>query len=98
VLLLVLDDHAEREAALLEPPAFQRTAFEDVEHLVADLADVRAGLGRRQQRQLGPVGTRMLERVVQVVDVVTDRLTAADVADQPQLLLVADVGEVPDQR
>ena len=27
-----------------------------------------------------------------------DRLAAADVADQPELLLVADVGEVPDQR
>ena len=40
----------------------------------------------------------MLEGVVQLVDVLSDRLATADVAHQPELLLVADVGQVPDQR
>jgi hypothetical protein len=40
----------------------------------------------------------VLEGVVQVVDVLADRLPAAGVPDQPELLLVADVGQVPDQR
>jgi hypothetical protein len=39
----------------------------------------------------------VLEGVVELVDVAADRLAAADVADQPQLLLVADVRQVPDQ-
>ena len=56
VLLLVLGDHAEHEAVLEQPPAVQRRAVEHVEHLVADLADVGARLGRAEQRQRRPVG------------------------------------------
>ena len=44
VLLLVLGDHAEGEGVLEQPPALQRRVVEDVEDLVADLADVGAGL------------------------------------------------------
>ena len=62
------------------------------------VAHVGPRLRRAEQRQRRPVRARMLERVVQLVDVLPDRLAAADVADQPELLLVADVGEVPDQR
>ncbi len=40
----------------------------------------------------------MLEGVVQAVDLRTQRLPAAHGAEQPLLLLVADVRQVPDQR
>src|SRR2546423_14143070 len=40
----------------------------------------------------------MLERVVDLVDIAPDRLATAHVPQQPQLLLVADVREIPDQR
>ena len=54
VLLLVLGDHAEREGVLEQPPPLQRRVVEDVEDLVADLADVGAGLHRAEQRERGP--------------------------------------------
>ena len=98
VLLLVLHDHAERERVLGEPPALEPRTVQDVEHLVAHLAHVTACLGGVQQRQPRPVRPRVLERVVELVDVGAHRLAAADVADQPELLLVADVREVPHQR
>jgi hypothetical protein len=40
----------------------------------------------------------VLERVVELVDVGPHGLPATDVADQPELFLVADVREVPDER
>jgi hypothetical protein len=40
----------------------------------------------------------LLDRVVEVAEVTAQRLTAADVPDEPELLEVADVPEVPDQR
>jgi hypothetical protein len=46
----------------------------------------------------GPVDAGVLERVVQLVDVAPHRVAAADVAHQPELLLVADVGQIPHQR
>ena len=98
VLLLVLDDHAEGEPVLGEAPPLQRHPLEHVERLVPHLLDVLTRLRRAEQRQRRPVRARMLEGVVQVVDVRAQRLAAADVPDQPQLLLAADVREVPDQR
>ncbi len=98
VLLLVLDDHAEREAVFDESPAFEWRPFEHVEHLVAHRPDVGTRLTRPEQRQRRPVASRVLERVVQVVDVGTHRLAPTDVAHQPQLLLIADVRVVPDER
>jgi hypothetical protein len=99
VLLLVLDDHAEGEPVGQQRPALvQPDPVQHVQRLVPDLADVRAGLGRIQQGQGGAVAAGVLEGVVELVDVAAYRVAAADVADQPQLLLVADVGQVPDQR
>jgi hypothetical protein len=40
----------------------------------------------------------LLDGVVEVAQVSAQRLAAADVADQPELLEVRDVAEVPDQR
>ena len=99
VLLLVLGDHAEHEPALGEPASPQRGLLEQVDDLGADLGDVAPGLRRVQQRQCRPVGPRVLERVVELIDGLRQqRVAAADVAQQPQLLLIADVRQVPDQR
>ena len=98
VLLLVLGDHAEHEAAVDELPAGEADPLKQVENPSPDVAGVAAGLGGRQQRQRRPRGTRMLERVVERIDLRVHRVAAADVAQQPELLLISDVGEIPDQR
>nr|BFE67975.1 hypothetical protein GCM10020092_012760 [Actinoplanes digitatis] len=97
VLLLVLDDHAEREAVRDQRPPVEADPVEHVEGLVPHLVHIGAGLGRAEQRQRRAVAARVLEGVVQLVDVAAHRLPAADVPDQPELLLVGDVREVPDQ-
>ena len=71
---------------------------EQVEDPAAHLVAVGPRLGRRQQRQRRALGSRVLERVVQRVDLRVHRLAAADLAQQPELFLVGDVREVPDQR
>ncbi len=98
VLLLVLHDHREREPVLDQPPPLQRDPFEQAYHPLTDLAHVPAGRPGLQQRQPRPGRARMLEGVVEPVHVVAEhRVASADVAQQPQLLLVADVGQVPHQ-
>ncbi len=98
VLLFVLGDHAEGEPGVEQRRPLQRAGGEQVEHPAAHLAGVGAGLPGRQQRQGGALGAGVLEGVVERVDLGVHRVAAADVAQQPELLLVADVGEVPDQR
>ena len=85
------------------PPSSRREpvkpgALEQVEHAAAYLVAVGPRLVRGQQRQRRALGTRMLERVVERVDLRVHRLPAAYLAKQPQFLLVGHVGEVPDQR
>ena len=59
-----------------------------------------ARLDRRQQRQAGAVGPRVREGVVEPLDSGRQQPRARRVAaaDQPELLLLADVREVPDER
>ena len=111
VLHLVLRDHPEREpgaetgaelcagaeAAGL-PPGGQLDLLDQVEHPCADLVAVAARLGRGEQRQGRPLGARVLERVVQRVDLRVHGVAAADRAEQPELLLVGDVRQVPHER
>jgi hypothetical protein len=98
VLLLVLDDHAEREPVRDQPAALHRRGVEQVEDLRAHRVDIGARLRRAEQRQLRAVPARVLERVVQMVDIGPDRLAPAHIAHEPEFLLVADVGQIPDQR
>ncbi len=98
VLLLMLRDHAEGEAGVEQRSAVQRGALQDVQHPAADLGDIAVRLVRCQQRQRGARGAGVLEGVVDGVDVRAQRVTAADGAQQPLLLLVAYVGQVPYQR
>jgi hypothetical protein len=98
VLLLVLRDHPEREGVVDQlTPAVELHVVQDVHDLVPHLGHIGPRLAGRAAAAR-PIRARMLERVVQLVDVLAQRLAAADVADQPELLLVADVGVVPDQR
>lgn len=100
VLLFVLRDHAEGEAGALQRASalVQRCALQQVQCPPPYVGGVRPGLGGGQQRQRGARGARVLEGVVQPVDLRAQRLPAADRAQQPLLLLVADVRQVPDQR
>jgi hypothetical protein len=98
VLLLVLRDHAEREPAVREAGAVEPGLLQQVHDPAADVVAVAARLARREQRQRRALRPRVLERVVERVDLGVDRGQAADLAQQPQLLLVGDVGQVPDQR
>lgn len=101
VLLLVLGDHPEGEARAGETPRplrLERGLLQHVEGAPADVRRVAARLVRREQRQARALRTRVLEGVVQRVDLGTDRLLARDRAQQPLLLLVPDVREIPDER
>ncbi|CAM5744639.1 hypothetical protein SHIRM173S_09046 [Streptomyces hirsutus] len=98
VLLFVLRDHPEGEPRLGQPLAVERGALEHVQCPAAHVRDVAASLLGRQQRQLRPLGTRVLEGVVDAVDLGPYRLLPADGPQQPLFLLVAYVGEVPHQR
>ena len=98
VLLLVLHDHAERETVIGERCPGEPGPGHNVEHPAADVGRVRAGLARREQRQRRPLRPGVLERVVQRVDLRVDRVLAANRAQQPHLLLIGDVRQVPDQR
>ncbi len=98
VLLLVLRDHAERERTGEQAGAAERGRVHQVEHPAPDLMGVGAGLGRWQQRQRRPCRARMLEGVVEGVDLRAHRVPPAHLPKQPEFLLVGDVREVPHQR
>ncbi|MGX1479254.1 UNVERIFIED_CONTAM: hypothetical protein RKD50_008062 [Streptomyces canus] len=98
MLLFVLRDHPEGESGLGEPGPVERGALQDVQHPAAYLSRVAPGLRGRQQGQRGAFGARVLEGVVDAVDLGPYRLLPGDGPQQPLLLLVADVGEVPHER
>ncbi len=97
MLLFVLGDHPEDESGPHQWPVAQRRGLQYVHCPAAHLRGVRTGLGGRQQRQRGTGGPGVLEGVVEAVDLRAHGLAAGDAAQQPQLFLVADVREVPDQ-
>ena len=98
VLHLVLRDHPEREPVAEQPRPGEPGPVEQVENPAAHLVAVGPGLGGRQQRQRGTLRARVLERVIERIDLRVYRLAAADLAQQPELFGVGDVREVPDQR
>ena len=103
VLHLVLGDHPEREPVPDPPPGREPGVaepgpVEQVQDPAADLMAVGPRLVGRQQRQCRALRAGMLERVVERVDFRVQGFAAADLAQQPELFLVGDVREVPDQR
>ena len=100
MLVLVLDGHAVDEA--FGDERRRRTGdgmagAQGVEDAMPDLADVAAGGLRRQQGEPSARGSSMGERVVEIVDFRGDA-GLPQRTQQPQVLVVADVGEVPDER
>jgi len=65
---------------------------------LADLLHVGANLVGPQDRQLAADLARLLDRVIERAEVPAQGLAAADPLDQPELLEVGDVPEIPDQR
>ena len=99
VLVLVLEHHPIDETrGQQRVRVVQPHAVEGVEHLATDQVEVVQRLGRAQQREAGPGGAGVLEGVVQRIDLGTQRRCSGGGPEQPQLLVVAHVGEIPDQR
>jgi hypothetical protein len=71
---------------------------EDLQGALTDPVQVGANLVCPQDRQLATDLSRLLDRVVEIPQIAAQRLTAADPLDEPELLEVGDVPEIPDQR
>ena len=78
--------------------ALEDRAGEDVERPLAHVGDEVARFGRPEQIQGRALGAGVAERVVDVVEARIGRLGRAELAQQPELLVVADVREVPRER
>jgi hypothetical protein len=99
VLVLVGEQHVVDEAVGQQGIArLQVDLIEHLERALADPVHIGTHLVGLQDRQLTADLARLLDRVVELAQVAAQRLAAADVPDQPQLLEVADVAQVPDQR
>src|SRR5262249_48042947 len=99
VLVLVGEQHLVDEA--VGEQRVLRVEFDLTEHLkrpLADLPHVGANLVGAQDGELAADLPRLLDRVVELPDVAAERLAGTDRADEPELLEVRDVTEVPDQR
>jgi hypothetical protein len=98
VLVLVLDDHAVHEAAGHEGEGrIELDALEQAQGPVPHLGQVGPGLARGEEGQGRAIGPGVAEGVVEVVA----RRAHAGCADgphQPEVLVVAHVGQVPHQR
>ena len=101
VLVLVRDQHL-----VDEPVAEARVlgalvdvdGLEHVESALPDLAHVGAQLLAAQDRQLVAGGSRVLDRVVVAAQAPVERRAATGLLDEPELLEVGDVAEVPGER
>jgi hypothetical protein len=99
VLVLVGEQHLVDEAVRQQRIGrIELDAVEDLEGPLADLLHVRADLIGAEDRQLAADLARLLDRVVEVAQVAAKGLAPADSLDQPELLEVGDVPEIPDQR
>ena len=96
VLVLVLGDHRERECRL-RVAVRDRTEF--LQHPLTHLDQECARLPGAEQRQRCTFGPRVGEGVVEILDLgPQDTWDIAAAAQQPEVLLLADVREIPDQR
>ena len=90
VLELVLDDHADDEFV-------ERRFGEACEHRLAHVPEVGACGLRRQDRQPAALVACVGGRVVEVVVLRRDRVPSAVPTQEPELLEVADMGQIPDE-
>ena len=96
-----------REQHLVDEPLAQQRVLvigvdldlvEDLEGALADVGEVGAELLVAEDRQLAARLSRVLDRVVEAAELAPERLAVADRLDQPELLEVGDVAEVPGER
>jgi hypothetical protein len=95
-----------REQHLVDEPVSQQTIVgvgeldlgEDLECPLPDLGHVRAKLVAAKNRELVADLARVFDRVVESTELAAHRLAAADPLDEPKLLEVGDVAEVPGER
>jgi hypothetical protein len=78
-------------------PAVQIDPAEHFERALPDLLHVRPHLVGAQDRELAPDLPRLLDRVVELAEVAAERLAPPDPLNEPELLEVGDVAEIPDQ-
>jgi hypothetical protein len=78
-------------------PGIELDLAEDLQGPLADLRQVGPNLVGSQDRQRAADLARLLDRVVELAEVTPEWLPAADPLDEPELLEVGDVPEVPDQ-
>ncbi len=99
VLQLVLEHEPEDEALAEERVRdVEVDVVERGEHTLAHIRGVGAGCGRAQGGKLRPLGPLVPERVVDVVVGLRERWLAVEVPQEPELLEVRDMGEVPHER
>ena len=100
MLVLVREQHLVDEAVVDQRVgvAVEIDRVEHVERALADLVHVGAQVVAAQDRQLVADLARVLDRVVERAELAVHRLAVADALDQPELLEVGDVAEVPGER
>ena len=99
MLALVLDDEAEDERAPEQRiVAVERRLLERAQRPLADALDVVARRLGAKQRQLAAAAALVHEGVVELLALGEERRHPADPLADPEILEVADVGEIPDER
>jgi hypothetical protein len=98
VLVLMLDHHAVDETVGQQGRGrIELHPLEDVENPAPNHGDVGPRLGRAEEGEAGPVPPLVAEGVVDVVVERIHGLGPGHRPQQPQLLVMADVGQVPHQ-
>ena len=99
MLVLVGEQHLVDEAVRQQRVlGIELDLVEDLEGPLADPFHVGADLVGPQDRQLAADLAGLLDRVVELAQLSAEWLAPADPLDQPELLEVGDVPQVPDQR
>ncbi len=99
MLVLVAHDHAVHEQTVEQ--WFTRVEVGAREHVERPLAHVGHEVARRvgtEQVEIGALAAWVLERVVDVVEARVRGVARLQLPQEPELLVVADVREVPDER
>ena len=100
VLMLVRDQHLVGEAGP-EDRILRVVEVELVEHLeraLANVLHVGAEIVAPQDREFVAVGARVLDRVVDAAEIAVQRFPAPGRLDEPQLLEVGDMAQIPRER
>ena len=99
VLELMLGDHPDDEAPFKQRiPTVERQLGKQPQNGLAHLPYIGARGVRRQDRQAPSLIARMGEGIVEVVELRRHCRPSADAPQEPKLLEVADVSEIPDER